>query len=103
MNRVRNTEPLKRLSLQLQQILSAVVHSTTDATILPAGMLQSSQLIELLANSLGRPSFRGQCEITDHSGPALHKLILQVFNRGRDLLVNLAAHTGEAQEERVTE
>jgi hypothetical protein len=66
-------------------------------------MLQASQLIEFLTNLIGGPTFRGQGEITVHIRPALHKLGFEFFDRSRDLLINLAAHTGSTQEEGVTE
>lgn len=99
--RVRDTESVKRLRLDLQQVLAAVVHSTTDSTIFPPRMLHVGQLLQLGADLFGGPSLLREREIPCDIGARRHELILQILNGLGHLLVNLASDTGGAQKDGV--
>lgn len=101
MNRIGNTKLPKGLSLELQQLLPAMVHGAADPAILPARMLQPSQFAELSANLVGSPSFLRESQVPVHIGTTLHQLLLKIRDGSRNLLVNLAAHPGSAEEYRV--
>lgn len=75
MDRVRDTKLTKRLGLELQEILTSVIHGTADSAIFPARMLQVGQLVELGANLLGGPSFLGKGQISVDAGATLDEFI----------------------------
>lgn len=103
MNRIGNTKLTKSLRLKLQQILAPMIHSTTDAAILPTSMFQARQLIQFLPYFIRRPTLLRKRKIPIHIRPALHKLRLKILNSRGNLLIDLAAHTRGAEEERVGE
>lgn len=103
MDRIRDTKLSKGLGLKLQQIFATVIHRTTDTAILPTGMFQTGQLIELLPNLICRPTLRGKSQVTVHIRSTLHELGLEVIDGSRHLLVDLAAHAGGAEEDGVAE
>lgn len=101
MNRVRNAKLSKGVCLQLKKILTTVVHSTADPSILPSRMFHICQLVEFGAHLLGSPSFLGKRQVPRHIGPARNNLRFQLLESRRNLLIYLAADTGSAQKERV--
>lgn len=103
MNRIGNTKLTKGLRLKFQQILTPMVHCTTDATILPTSMFQTRQLIQLLPDFIRRPTLLRKREIPIHIRPTLDKLRLEILNSRGNLLIDLATYTGGAEEERVAE
>lgn len=101
MNRIGHTKLPKGLGLKLQQLLAAMIHGAADPAILPAGMLQPSKFTELGADLIGSPSFLGQSQIPVDIRSTLHQLFLKICDGSGDLLINLASHTGSAEENRV--
>lgn len=101
MNRVGHSKLAKRRSLQLHQILSAVVHSTADTAILPPSMLHIGQLIELGADLVGSPAFLGKGQISIDPRPGGDQLVFQALDSRGNLLVDLATDTRGAQEDGV--
>ena len=98
MNRIGDTKLTKSLGLELQQLLTTVIHGTTDTAIFPARMLQARQLVQLGTNLIGRQAFLGERQVPGYIRPTLYKLGFEVLDRSRDLLVDLAADTGGAEE-----
>lgn len=103
MDGVRHAELPKGLCLELQEILSTVVHSTAHATVFPARVFHICQLIQLSANLLRCPSFLGEVEVSCNTGATCDELRLQALDCRRHLLINLTADTGEPQEDRIEE
>lgn len=103
MNRIGNTKLAKSLRLKLQKILASMIHSTAHPTIFPARVLHTSEFSELLTNLLRTPTFLWKSKVPINVRSGRHKLFLQVLQGSLHLLVDLAAHTGGAQKDRVTE
>lgn len=103
MNRIRNSKLSIGRILQIQQFLSAMIHSTTDSSILPHRVLHTRQLIQFREDLFRAPSLLGQAHILDDAGTLGHEFGLEPCDSGGDLLVDFAADAGETEEERVEE
>lgn len=100
---VGNTKLSEGFRLQLQQVLSTVIDSTTDTTILPARMFHVRQLVELSANLFSGPSFLRKIQITINAGPRRDEFRFKILNSCGNLLINLATDAREPQEDGITE
>lgn len=103
MNGIGHTKLTKGLSLQLQQFLATVVNSAANATIFPTRMFKTSQLIQFRAHSIPRPSLLRQRQIAHDIGARVHELRFQIGDCRADLLIDLSADAGRAQEETIAE
>lgn len=102
-NRVRNAKLAKSLRLKFQKVHASMIHSTAHPAIFPARVLHISEFPELLTDLLWTPTFLRKCKIPVNVRASRHKLFLQILQGSLHLLVDLAAHTGGAQKDRVTE
>lgn len=101
MNRIRNSKPPKRLRLQPAQLLPTMIHSPTDPAVLPPRMRHLAQPPQLLPHLLLAPSLRRQRQMPLHARAGRHELLLELEDGVGDLGLDLGAHAGEPQEERV--
>jgi len=53
MNRVCDSKPTKGISLELQKVITTVIHGTTDTAVFPTRMFQVCEFLKFRANLLG--------------------------------------------------
>jgi hypothetical protein len=90
------------LCLKLQQVLSAVIYRTTNASILPSCMIKARKFIQFSANMVGSPSFLGELQVPREPRKLRCQLGLEFSEAGRYLLVYLASNAGRTQEPSIT-
>ena len=103
MDRIRNSKLSVSLILQIQQILPAMIHSTTNPSIFPHRMLHPRQFVQFRADLFWTPSLLGQAHVLDDAGTLGHEFGLEPCDSGGDLLVDFAADARGAEEEGVEE
>lgn len=98
MDGIRHGKLPEGLSLQLDQLVTTVVHGARDTPVLPAGVCHVAQLLELLAHAVFAPALLRQAHMTVDAGPAGDQLLLKLDNGLGDLSLDFGAHSGQAQE-----
>lgn len=96
MNGITHAKPLKRLRLQLPQLLAAVIHRATDPPVLPPRVLHLRELGEFGGDLLGRPARAGEGGVGRDARARGHEFGFQVGQGFGDVGADAGLDEGES-------